>query len=355
MTTLLALTILAGPALLPAQPAIPSVKPVRATSPVSSDADDPAIWVNQRDRARSLILGTDKEAAPAGGLYVWNLEGKEVQRIPSIDRPNNVDVRYGFRLGRQVVDIAVVTERFRRRLRIFAIDRNTGTLREVTGRTDVLAGVTGEAGEPMGIALYTRPSIAAGQETFYAIVSPKTGPTTQYLAQYRLVANRGRIDAVFVRRFGNFSGNKEIEALFVDDALSLVYASDETVGTRMMPADPDAVGADMELGFFNTTGFMGDHEGIGLYAGPGESGYLVFTDQLEAESRFYVRPRSNPAALTGIFVGSADDTDGIEVTSENLGPEFPEGLMVAMNSKDKNFLIYDWREIRKALGIPPLQ
>jgi len=46
------------------------VKPVLATEPVSDDPDDPAIWVNPRDPAQSLIIATNKVAAPRGALYV---------------------------------------------------------------------------------------------------------------------------------------------------------------------------------------------------------------------------------------------------------------------------------------------
>ncbi|MBI1872283.1 MAG: hypothetical protein HYZ58_10725 [Acidobacteria bacterium] len=39
-----------------------------ATEALPQDPDDPAIWVNRRDRAKSLVLGTMKMAAPDGAL-----------------------------------------------------------------------------------------------------------------------------------------------------------------------------------------------------------------------------------------------------------------------------------------------
>ena len=48
-----------------------------------------------------------KVAAPAGAIVVYGLDGKIRQTIGGIDRPNNVDVEYGFRFGGQSVDIAV--------------------------------------------------------------------------------------------------------------------------------------------------------------------------------------------------------------------------------------------------------
>ena len=87
------------------------VEPALATEAVSSDPDDPAIWVNPIDSAQSLVLGTNKAQAPEGALVVFGLDGKTLQTVDGIDRPNNVDVEYGLLLGGGLADIAVLTER----------------------------------------------------------------------------------------------------------------------------------------------------------------------------------------------------------------------------------------------------
>ena len=38
------------------------------------------------------------------------------------------------------------------------------------------------------------------------------------------------------------------------------------------------------------------------------------------------------------------ESDGSDVTSVNLGPEYPNGMFVGM-STDKTYHIYDWRDI----------
>jgi 3-phytase len=96
-----------------------------------------------------------KVAAPAGAIVVHGLDGQVRQTIAGIDRPNNVDVEYGFRLGGEIVDIAVATERLARQLRIFRIDRTDGRLQDLGG-IPILQSEQGEAGAPMGIALYRR-------------------------------------------------------------------------------------------------------------------------------------------------------------------------------------------------------
>ena len=60
---------------------------------------------------RSLILGTDKK----GGLNVFDVDGHRLQIVSDGSRPNNVDLIYGFRTGREAVDLAVAGTRTRSR------------------------------------------------------------------------------------------------------------------------------------------------------------------------------------------------------------------------------------------------
>ena len=95
------------------------VQPIVITDTVRHDTDDPAIWINPADPAKSLIIGTDKDQD--GGLYVFDLKGKIVREIHDLKRPNNVDIAYGLMLSGKPTDIAVTTERFTHKLRIFAL------------------------------------------------------------------------------------------------------------------------------------------------------------------------------------------------------------------------------------------
>lgn len=336
-----------------ALPVVSAIKAFRATEPLPQDPDDPSIWINKADASRSLIIATMKVPAPNGGLAVFGLDGKLRQFLKGADRPNNVDVEYGLDLDATPTDIAVVTERLGRRLRVYAIARDGSGLRDISaGKMPILAGAPGDEGAPMGIGVYRRPTDGA----IFAIVSPKAGPKTGYLWQYRLADDgTGRVGATFVRRFGAFGGVGEIEAIVVDDELGYVYYADETAGIHKWHADPDAPGADHELALFGTTGYQQDREGLGIYDLGDGTGYIVSVDQLPGESVFHVyrregepgRPHDHSAVLLS-FTGGADGTDGLEVTSASLGPDFPDGLVVAMNSGSRNFLLFRWREIAAA-------
>jgi len=332
----------------------PRIDPVGRTSVVPNDPDDPALWVHPADPAASLILGTDK-VEKVGGLYVFGLDGVQRQAIEGIDRPNNVDVEYGFGLPTGSVDIAVLTERKQRRLRIFSIAAASGRLVDLAPvGLPVLIGQQGEAGEPMGIALYKR----SRDRAIFAIVAPKTGGEDNYLWQYRLdTDSEGRPRATLVRRFGRFSRigaspNEigEIEAVLVDDASGYVYYSDERYGIRKYHADPDHPDAANQLAAFGKTGFEGDREGLALFSTGDRTGFIVASDQIPNGSLLKLFPREgtskdpheHPEIET--IVTPSDATDGLEVTSRSL-PGFPGGLLVMMNAGGRNFLLYDWRAV----------
>ncbi len=336
---------------------LPPLTASGATEPVPADPDDPAIWVHPTDSARSLVLGTDKVAA-SGGLHVFGLDGVRRQVIGPLDRPNNVDVEYGMIGPGGVFDIAVVTERLRHRLRVFRIPADGGALLDLAPEgLPVLTDATGEAAEPMGIALYRR----AGDGAVFAIVAPKLGGATNYLRQYRLEFEAGTLRAREVRRFGHFSQRGpepgepgEIEAVVVDDELGYVYYADERFGLRKWHADPDHAEAGRELAVFGLDHYLGDREGLALYRRPDGSGFLVSSDQVVGGTRLMLYPREGAHGmphdhpLIAAVPTVADETDGLDVAGRPL-PGFAGGLLVMMNSSARNFLLFPWDAVASRL------
>ena len=314
------------------------LKPAVITDSVQYDTDDPAIWINPADAAQSLIIGTDKDTN--GGLYVFDLSGKVKIKV-SLQRPNNVDIAYGLVIAGKPVDIAVVTERERDMIRIFGMP---GLKAVDNGGIPVFEGDTARA--PMGIALYTAPD-----KTIYAIVGRKSGPADGYLWQYKLEGNgEGTVKATLVRKFGKYSGKKEIESIAVDNEEGYVYYSDEQTGVHQYYADP-AKGNE-ELTLFATQGFTSDHEGISIYKTGEKTGYILVSNQQKNTFMVYSREGSAENPYEHRFLAeipvSTDESDGSEVTNINLGSRFPQGLFVAM-SNGKVFHIYDWRQFAEKI------
>lgn len=323
-----------------------AVKPLYTTEAVQFDSDDPAIWVNPSDSSQSFIIGTDKDEN--GGLYAFDLKGKIIKEktIKGLKRPNNVDIAYGLMLGGKKVDIAVTTERMTHKLRIFSLP----DMKPIdNGGIPVFEGETGEMfRDLMGIALYTNPE---GQ--IYAIAGRKTGPADGYLWQYLLEDDgTGKLKASLKRKFGKYSGKKEIEAIAVDNELGYIYYSDEQFGVRKYYADP-AKGNE-ELALFATTGFKEDHEGISIYKTSDTTGYILVSDQSANHFQVFNREsKDNKHTLITSIPVSTNNSDGSDIYSKALNNDFKHGLFVAM-SDNKTFQLYRWEDLAgKRLKVNP--
>ncbi|HYC72835.1 MAG TPA: phytase [Opitutaceae bacterium] len=348
LTAILVLPVAACAAPGKTAPVAGAVRPRVISDPVKHDTDDPAIWIHPTDPARSLVLGTDKNAD--GALYVWGLDGKIKPDlvVRGLVRPNNVDIAQGVMMGGQKVDVAVVTERYAARLRVYRLP----DMAPVDGGG--IPVFTGElARDCMGVALYQRPTDGA----LFAIVSRSDyqAPAQGYLHQYRLVDDgTGVFRGVFTRSFGAWSGKKEIEAIAVDQEMGYLYYSDEGYGVRKYHADPAAEDAEDELAVFGLADFAEDREGISIYpTGPGR-GFIVVSDQQNNSFNFY--PREGTAGdahahprLKVVDV-STIESDGSDVTARAL-PGFPGGLFVAMTN-GRVFHFYAWDDLVAASRAP---
>ncbi|RDI06719.1 phytase [Flavobacterium sp. AG291] len=314
-----------------------AIKPTVVTQQTLHDTDDPAIWINPQDATKSLVVGTDKDTD--GGLYLFDLNGKIVKKSIPLLRPNNVDIAYGLMINGKKTDVAVTTERLTNKIRIFSLPDlepiDNGGIEVFTGE---------ELRDPMGVALYTRPS----DKAIFAIVGRKTGPAGTYLWQYELSGKSGYVTGNVVRKFGQFSGKKEIEAIAVDNELGYIYYCDEQAGIRKYLADP-AAKDDTQLAFFGMKDFKADHEGIAIYKKTATTGYILVSNQQSNTFMVYAREGSggnpNEHTLLAEIPVSTVECDGADVTSLNLGGRFGNGMFVAM-SNGMTFHYYSWDDIQ---------
>ncbi|TYP99811.1 3-phytase [Tenacibaculum adriaticum] len=321
--TLLVLTIVA------CKKQLPEIKPTVITEKLPHDSDDPAIWINKQDPEKSIVFGTDKDEVN-GGVYAFDLDGKLIKEksITNINYPNNVDVEYDFKINDSTkTDILVFSEREKHQLRLFSVPDlkplDNGGFKVFEDETDV------EMKRPMGISLYKNPK----NGNISVIVSRKNGPTENYLHQYEFISDSLGIKANLVRKFGKFSGNKEIEAIAVDDTLGYVYYSDEGVGIRKYYANPEQGNEEIKL--FGGEHFKDDIEGIAIATYEGDKGYIIVSDQQDHTFNFF--KRSDNMFVKKLNLGTLE-TDGCDVTTTALGTKYPNGLFVSMNDEKDFFL-----------------
>ncbi|MFZ4262323.1 phytase [Sphingobacterium sp. HJSM2_6] len=320
-----------------------AIKPTIITEQVPNDTDDPAIWINPKDSSQVIVIGTDKHEK-TGGLYAFDMDGKIINKVVPLDRPNNVDIAYGFKMGDQTIDIAVLTERGTNKIRVFSLP----DLKPLDqGGIPVFEGE--QERSPMGIALYTQQDSSAHK--IYAVVGRKSGPSERYLFQYELIWNGQAVEAEKVREFGQYVGGKEIEAIAVDNELGYIYYSDEGYGIHKYYANPKK--GNEELALFGQKDFKSDHEGIAIYKQTDSTGYILVSNQQNNSFNIYPREGSvenaNQHPLLKEIPVSTIECDGADAVSMPIGSKFPKGVLVAM-SNGRVFHYYDWQLIENLLS-----
>ncbi|GFM50278.1 3-phytase [Pseudomonas cichorii] len=321
---------------------LPSVTAVAQSEPVARQgdaADDPAIWIHPKNPTQSRVLGTNKKQ----GLLVYDLKGKQLQEL-AVGRLNNVDVRPGFMLGKQKVDLAVASNRDRNSLSLFSIDRNSGVLREAGEIPTPLAQI-------YGICLFQPVS---GE--IYAFANDKDGS----FLQYRISAPDGKVRGELVR---SFKVDSQPEGCVADDQRQRLFLGEEDVGVWAVDAradQPATLSSVIKVGDV----VHADVEGLALYQSE-QHDYLVISSQ--GNDSYVVVDAEAPYALRGTFrvglnarlgIDGTSETDGLEVTSANLGGPWSKGMLVVQDGRKRmpeqaqNFKFVPWADVVKTLALP---
>lgn len=314
------------------------VEPMVSTAPTAGNADDPAIWIHPDDPARSVIIGTDKDE----GIYVWDMNGNQLQHIEQGTATNNVDVRYDVQLGGQSVDVAAANLRDAGKLAVFTVNPNyTGddVLTQIADRSSSNNDIQDDS---YGFGLYRRPSDGA----LFVFERPKNrGEIRQYRIEDDGSGNGVTVTAV---RDLNYNGGTA-EGFVADDELGHIYIAEEGEGVHKYRADPDQGDDDVLLTFATDDGISGDREGIALYACSDGTGYLILSSQGNSRFKVYERQGNNQFVKTiNPRDNNGDDglgTDGLDVTSFGASSDLPNGFLVAHDEDAARFHIYDWAQI----------
>ncbi|MEO0690887.1 MAG: phytase [Pseudomonadota bacterium] len=292
-------------------------------------ADDPAIWRNPEDPAKSLIVGTDKK----GGLYVYSLKGEQKYFLPASGL-NNVDL-VEMKDGRVLVaasdraDLEVA--------HIFLAYLNTDTGQLVPGDRIAVG-----RGEGYGICL----DAPMKDGTIRVFSAPKNGIIYQSLLSGWDSEVRGTTTQLA-------SVPSQPEGCVADPRTDTLYIGEEEAGVWAI----NLASGEKELVAPTGTGLtVPDVEGLALAPEGKNEGYLVASSQGDNAFAVYRLPGVVPLGrfriATGSF-GSVEETDGIELDPRSFGQNYPGGLFIAQDGVNppaaQNFKLVRWDEILSAL------
>ena len=315
-----------------------AAQPVAETEPVrhSGDAaDDPAIWVDSRDPSRSTVIATDER----GGIAVYDLSGREIQYRADGD-VNNVDLREEFPLGGRRVALVAATEKRRNAIVLYRVDPASRRLVRLptTGIDPAL--------RVHGLCMYRSD---AGH--FYVFVDSENGKVEQWEL---FDAGRGRIGG---RRVRSFDFNRLTESCVADDAEGQLYLAAERKGIWRIDANPRAAASGERAIGDSRKRLVPEVEGLAIAATRDGDRFLLASSQGSSTFAAYALPGY---AYQGSFrlasrdeVDEVSGTDGIDVTTSNLGGDLVSGLFVAQDDTNdgagQNYKLVPWGAVERAL------
>ncbi len=293
-------------------------------------SEDVAIWVDPIDPTRSVIIGTDTH-----GIGVYDLAGTMLQYLPDGEL-HNVDLRGGFPLGGARVTLVTAGNRKNNTIAIYVLNPISRLLENVAARPIQPTAVT------FGSCMYH----SQKSDAFSYFVTSSEGT----VEQWELFDANGRVDGRKVRDL-SVSPGQQLGACVADDELARVYIGEKKTGIWRYGAEPTSTDARVSVDAIGSTGHLTpDVEGLAIAYGNGGVGQLIASSEGNNSYSVYERSGANVFMrrfdVRGGLIDGAEDSDGIDVTTANLGPLFPSGLFVAQDKSNdagnQNFKLVPW-------------
>jgi 3-phytase len=355
---------------------VPTIEARYETTPIpagTESSDDIAIWLHPTHPEKSLIVGVSKNKVKDGGLpgiAIYNLKGKELKFIFH-DRLNNVDLKYNFPFNGKDIDIAVASNRDKKALSIFKVSEQKIDLLADLPMLDQNGNTIPE--EPYGFCLSK-----SKNNKFYAFSPMKSG----LIYQHQLKEEKGKLISEYVKTIDSSSyltkkmdqhliditikevlyeedelstaelavelaeeiGDRfQLEGCVVDDENNTLYYGMENLGVWKfnlgdnhpveLIATVSKAKSEPNADIFpeGTPRLTNDIEGLAMHYGPDGKGALIVSVQGINEYAFFDRQNNKYIGSFRLNYGTADpitETDGLELLSASLSPEFPLGVFV---------------------------
>jgi 3-phytase len=319
-----------APPVLPGQAIVMATMETAPAGARGDAADDPALWLNPQDAAKSLILGTNKQE----GLVIYALDGTEAARLP-IGLINNVDIRQS---ADRPYDVVLASNDEVNAISVFLIDRATGT---VSHRGEIPTNKL----EPYGICS------AREEGRDFAGVTYKDG-TVEIWA---ISAGPSELAGQLLK---TVKLETQLEGCVFDEPQGILFVGEEGRGLWKMSYRDEVPAPELIDEVGGEAGLVADVEGVTLWRGKGE----------QAEDRFVIYDRQAPHSARGSFsvtanpalgIDAVTHTDGLDAFSGAL-PGYPRGIVIMQDDgnpksgRDQNFKVVNWEDVEVALGLPAL-
>ena len=294
-----------------------SVNPIIETTPIAAaasddSADDPAFWYNKKTPAKSVVYGTNKK----GGIYAYDLEGK-VLNYYKIGKVNNIDVRQNWVVGTDTLAILGGSNRTHHSLDLFTID-SIGNLSPLFESPFI---VDKGIDNVYGFCLYQPNS-----NELYAIINGKNGVVYQYNLTFEN-------DMLKLTKTNSLEFDTQVEGMVADDDNKVLFVGEEDKGVWAVSLKDNTKQLIKNSSAANNPAITYDIEGLALYKKDAKEGYLVIS--IQGGFNYAVFNRNPPFDYINSFkvvgnnsIDGTEETDGIEIYSNAIGAQFPEGLMM---------------------------
>ena len=312
-----------------------SVAPDVETVPVSAGAmddaaDDPAFWFNVGTPDSSLVFGSNKK----GGVYAYYLSGAENGYYP-VGKINNIDIRQSVIYGNDMLDILSGSNRTDNSIIVYTMDKK-GNLSQMLENQLVDPAIISEV---YGYCMYKNPQ----GEAFF-IVNGKNGFVQAY-----------SLEDLELKPWRSWKVDTQPEGMVADDQLGFLYVGEEEKGIwkinlkdenavpQLIEASSSAVNKDIRF----------DIEGLSIYYGEGDSGFLLASSQGSFSYAIFDRVNNHYIGSFTIkgndVIDGVEETDGLDIYSWPVGDAFPNGLAMVQDGfnyngdelKSQNFKLID--------------
>ncbi|HEX2010121.1 MAG TPA: phytase, partial [Roseateles sp.] len=153
------------------------------------------------------------------------------------------------------------------------------------------------------------------------------------------------------------------EGCVVDETQRALFVGEERHGVWRIALDDGQAAPVLAVPLGPT--LTADVEGLAIYAGAHNKRYLIVSSQ--GSDSYALFDAAPPHAPRGAFriginaalgIDGASETDGLDVTSANLGGAYERGLLVVQDGRKRlpqgpqNFKLLPWGAVERALGLP---